>query len=63
MSGKLESKSSLAKPIQSLINLIFDIDAMEAQMKEYEVSVEVFKITFKEFNYYKKNILTLFRLI
>lgn len=31
------SKSSLAHSIQSLIRLIFDVDAMKAQMKEFEV--------------------------
>jgi hypothetical protein len=33
------SKSSLAKPIQSLIQLIFDIETMKQQMKEFEIDL------------------------
>jgi hypothetical protein len=31
------SKSALAKPIQEIIRMIFDLKKMQAQMKEFEV--------------------------
>ena len=32
------SKSELAKPIQDIVKLIFDIETMKRQMKEFEVN-------------------------
>lgn len=38
ISKNIVSKSSLAAQIQSLIRLIFDVEAMKQQMKEFEVN-------------------------
>jgi hypothetical protein len=43
------SKSQLAKPIQNLIQMIFDIEKIMQQMKEFEVFLNIYclSINFK----------------